>query len=204
MRVTLTDGATPVLQAFRRAVRPAEVRRAVGTACTRLTQGHLRGLGPNKRGWPSTGFYAGAAVGTAWNPTPTGVQIEIDNAARPGAMRQRYYGGTINMKDKLLTIPAAAAFYGQKATDFDNLRFAILGGHKALVVGKGGTGKVDFATGRSRAVKGAGVRAAAMVAYWLRESVDQDPDEGVLPTAEEYAEAAIDSVVSLAVKAGVK
>ncbi len=203
------DTATPALKALDSVLSPrsnARLQQAVGRECVLLTQRHLGALGPNKNGWPSTGFYKGAARGTDFDVTETGVVIRVDNERAPGGMRQRYHGGTISMKDKLLAIPARAEFYGHSPTEFTNLRFFMFAsGTKTFVIGKGGVGKVNFQTGRERSVSGAGAREQAMVAYWLKESVNQrDGDPDVMPSPQEYAEtakAAIVDVVEEALKA---
>lgn len=192
------DRATPSVLGVQRALAEARVKRAVGTACALLTKNHLNALPPNKMGWPSTGFYKGAARGTAWEPTQEGIVIKIDNENAPGAMRQRFHGGTITKKDKMLTIPARAEFYGQKATDFTNLRLVVFhSGAKALVIGKGGVGIVDFGTGKEKSVKGAGARQAMMVAYWLRDSVTQKGNPGVIPSNSDFVSVAKEAVIKL-------
>lgn len=192
------DTATPRLQQLQVATSPDVVRRAVGGECVRLAQRHLIANGINKRGWPSAGFYTGAARGTSWDATPEGIKIYIDNEAKPGAMRQRYHGGTIKAKDRLLTIPAQAQFYGHSATEFTNLRFVkFKSGAMALIVNTRGAGRVNFATGREHNVSGAGARSAGMVAYWLKEEVTQQGDPSIIPTQDEFASAAIDAVVQL-------
>jgi hypothetical protein len=194
----ISDTATPALDSLQVKLSPNSIKRAVGRDCTLLVQDHLRSLGPNKRGWPSTGFYAGAAKGTSWDMVPEGIVIRVDNDNAPGAMRQRFHGGPIDAKDKLLTIPARAEFYGHRATEFDNLKFMMFrSGAKALVIREGGTGLVNFGTGRSRNVKGAGVRSAGMVAFWLVEHVDQDADPDVIPSEEALADTAIAAVIDL-------
>lgn len=199
------DEATPAILQSLRVTSPLNIKRAVGGACVRAVQMHLRALGPNKQGWPSTNFYEGAARGTTWNETPEGIALEIDNAARPGAMRQRYYGGTINAKDKLLAIPARAEFYGHSPTEFTNLQFVpFASGAMAFVIGQGGVGKVNFKTGREQNVKGAGARAQAMVAFWLVDHVDQDANPDVLPSMEKLTEVAMDSVVKLVTEGSAK
>jgi len=192
LSITITnDTATPFLHSLTDGSDDAAKKRSVGLAITQLTQDWVRNLGTNKRGWPTTNFYAKAASNAAFVETADGVMMSIDHPDKPGAMRQRYHGGTINMKDKLLTIPARAEAYGRTATSFDNLRFVRFNsGAMALVIGQGGTGLVNFSTGRSRSVRGAGVRAAGLVMFWLKESVDQQPDETVLPPDEAYVEAA--------------
>lgn len=192
------DTASPGLAALHRLLGKDSVARVVGTACTRLVQDHLNGLGPNKQGWPSTGFYAAAARGTSWDKTDDGVEIHVENENAPGAMNQRFHGGTINAKDKLLTIPARAEAYGHRATEFTNLRLAVFAsGSMALVVGSGGIRQVNFRTGRERSVVGAGARSESIVMFWLKSSVDQDPDPGVLPTSEQLGQAATGAVLEM-------
>lgn len=188
----VNDGATPLLRDLGRIAGDPEVRVGALNACLDLTRNYLRALPPNGRGWPSTGFWKKAADGTTGELTSDGFHILIENEDAPGAVKFRYYchingSGTIEMKDKLLTIPARQEFYGKKATDFDNLRFVMFkSGAKALVIGKGGTGIVDFSTGKSKWVRGAGARMASMIAYWLVESVTQTQATPVVPDREAY------------------
>lgn len=199
--VDINEDAGPMIRSSLKTTSPQNIKAAVGTACVRFVKQHVRSLGTNKRGWPSTGFYAEAARGTTWDETADGIMIEIDNPSHPGSMRQRYYGGEIHMKDKLLAIPARAEFYGHDPGEFTNLSFVPFGsGARALVIGKGGVGKVDFSTGRERNLKGAGVRSEAMVAYWLVESVDQKADPNVMPNMKQLSDVAIGAVVALVVQ----
>lgn len=197
VRIT-KDTATPAIKRLRQALTPTSIKRVVGATCLRLLQGHLRAKGPNKRGWPSTGFYEASARNSNWDETPEGVSLTADHPEKPGSLRQRYHGGTIRMKDKMLAIPARAEFAARSPTEFTNLRLAVFrGGSVALVVGKGGVGRVDFSTGRERNVKGAGARSEAMVAFWLKEEVNQDADPTVIPTNEQFIAAAKAAILTL-------
>lgn len=198
------DDVTPALKTLRLKLKAlGAIKRSVGAACTRLTQNHINALPKNKHGWPSTGFWQGAAKGTTWDSTSNGVLISIDNAAKPGAFRYQFKGGTIRMKDKLLTIPAGPQFYGEKATDFTGLRFANLGGHKALIVGKDGAGKVNIDTGKYtskakyRGIGKAKARLGLIVAYWLKESVSKPANPAVIPDGQKYIDTAIQAVIDL-------
>lgn len=184
----LEDTTGPLLAGLSKIASHSETRLEMARRCVALTQGHVEGLGENKRGWPTTGFYKAVAKdGVASEQESYGFAITADHPIKPGAMRQRFHGGTINMKDKLLTIPARAEFYGHSPTEFTNLRFVLFAsGAKALVIGKGGVGKVDFETGREKNVRGAGARAALMVAYWLKESVTQTGNANGMPKPQEY------------------
>ena len=186
----LQDTGTKLVRNLIRIASIENVRIAAMLACVELTRNFIHRLPPNKRGWPSTQFWQGVQV--SGSPTPGGFELAIDNPERPGAFAFRHRcwvngTGTINMKDKLLTIPARSEFYGQKATNFTNLRFVMFrSGAKALVIGKGGVGRVDFATGMEHSVRGAGRRTAMMVAYWLVESVTQRGKYPVIPDRQDY------------------
>ena len=188
----LYDGATPILRAMQAISEAPSVRQAAMNGCVERTRNYLMAMPSNRMGWPSTGFYKKCAAGTTGAMDNEGFHVLVENADAPGAIKFRYYchingTGTINMKDKLLTIPARAEFYGRRATDFDNLRFALFAsGAKALVIGKGGTGLVDLGTGTSHMFRGTGPRAAGVVAYWLVESVTQTQPTSVIPSNDEY------------------
>lgn len=168
-----------------------DIMQDLADKCVRHTKQHVLANGTNKQNWPSTHFYRAVAQnGIDYQVvSDESFMVSIDHPDKPGSMRQRYHGGDIRAGDKLLTIPARAEFYGHSATEFTNLRFVqFASGAKALVIGAGGVGRVDFATGTERSVRGAGARSQAMVAYWLRDSVHQDEDESVVPTEQEYME----------------
>lgn len=188
------DTVTPETVKLVKALASSALRRHVGAAVLTMTQAHLRTLSGNAQGWPSTGFYKKAALGARMEATQDGARILLDNEDAPGALKHQYNQGqdgrtTINMKDKLLTIPARSEFYGHSAGEFSNLRFVMFAsGTKALVIGTGGAERVDFGGGRSN-TKGIGARTRSMVAYWLKESVEQDAKPEVLPTKETYLNA---------------
>src|SRR5437867_3752129 len=92
------DEVTPTLRAMIEALEPNEMNRAIGEKCAKLIQNHLLSLGPNKKDWPTTGFYAGVATATeayGWDFDANGVTFFVDSAEHPGAMRQRFHGGPI-------------------------------------------------------------------------------------------------------------
>lgn len=210
------DDATPAVEQLGKLLTSREVKRAVGTACVKHIQDHFRALPDNKRGWPSSGFWDGAARGTTWDYSPDGIVIQADNEERPGALRFQYHGGTVTAgkntscvgggPTKNLAIPARQEFYGHSPCAFTNLRFVMFAsGAKALVIGEAGVGQIDFKTGRERQVKGAGVRSQAMVAYWLVPEATIPPYKNMIPTSEELSETAIKAVADLLEeKGGVK
>ena len=207
VRIT-RDDVTPSLRQVVERMGPAVRADVVGAACVKATQVWLGNRPPNKRGWPSQGFYKDCAAGTDYRVEGSRAIISVDNEKAPGAIRHQFYGGTIRMKDKKLTIPAGPQFYGKRAGDFTDLRLAVFGrgGPAALVVRKGGTGTVNFATGKGRHVKGAGVRAVAaahaqgreLVAFWLKDEVTQEANPEVIPPEDMYKEVAVAALEELA------
>ena len=197
IQITVTkDTATAAVADLALLLASRMLRDETGKKTTEMTQRHLRQLPPNKMGWPSLGFYKDAANGTDYVTTDDGFVISVDNENAPGAMKHQYNLGqegrtTINMKDKLLTIPARQEFYGKSAGQFANLRFGMFAnGTKFLYIGQGGADRVNFQTGRSHSdQRGIGARSAMMVAFWLKESVEQDAKPEVLPTKETYLNA---------------
>lgn len=190
--VTIKDNSTKRLAQLETFMKGSlvEVKEEIGQEEQLLFAQHLTALPPNSRGWPSTGFYKKTSVW--YELTAATVLIKVDNESKPGAFRQRVYGGVIKAKNgKYLTIPARQEFANKRARDFTNLRFvSFASGAKALVIGQGGTGRLNFKTGRDQKVRGAGARSEAMVAYWLKESVSQEPDPSVVPTKEQVIDAA--------------
>lgn len=193
----LKDTATPMLHDITLIASHPETRAEMARRCVELTSNHVAALGPNKQGWPSTGFYKAVAGNVKSVDSQGEFSVLVDHPQKRGSMRQRYHGGTIHMKDKLLTIPARQEFSGRKATDFSDLRFVMFASEtKALVIGKKGAGLVNFATGKSSNPRGAGARERGMVAYWLKEEVTQDADHGVIPTEQQYQNQCINVLLS--------
>ena len=195
------DDATPAIAELKGALTAERIKRAVATSTVKLTKDYLNKLPPNKRGWISSGFYKDAAKGTTFDFTDTGVLIQIENENALGAMRFRYHGGTITAKNVAnLAIPAREEFYGHSPTEFNNLRFVMFAsGAKALVIGKGGTERVNSNTWQSGrgTSKGTGARTAMMIAYWLVPSVTQQGNKNVIPSNDAYVDTAKQSIIEL-------
>lgn len=197
--IVVNDGATPKLEAVTKFFGAPAVSRYAGRAALAMTKAHLNGLSGNKMGWPSQGFYQGAARGSAMVSEAGSIRISVENYDHPGAIKHQYNRGQdgptfIVAGDHLLTIPARAEYYGHRAGEFTNLRFVMFkSGAKALVVGTGGNSRTNFKTGHESS-KGIGKRTAGMVAYWLKDMVEQAAKPEVLPTRSQYSE-----VVKLAV-----
>jgi hypothetical protein len=193
--ITITqDSATPKLEAVSRFMGQRAATRYVGRAVLAMTRAHLAGLSGNKQGWPSQGFYAGAARGTTLSVDGSDVRLLIDNADAPGAIKHQYNQGQegtthIFAGDKLLTIPARAEFYGHRAGEFQNLRFVkFASGAMALVVNTGGAVRIGMRNNKpTENNRGIGARTAGMVAFWLTDHVEQAAKPEILPTPMQYA-----------------
>lgn len=188
------DGATPFLRDVNRIAQDPEIRRAVMNASLELTRNYLMALPPNKRGWPSTGFWQGAAKGTTGELTTDGFSILIDNADAPGAVKFRYYchvngSGTITMKDKFLTIPISPISYGHRAKDFQDL-FLLKTPKGAYLVQQGES--ISASTGNAIMRRGIGgnggrrIKANLVFLFKLAASVTQGQDLPVIPDREAY------------------
>lgn len=190
------DGATPLLRDLNRIAHDPEIRKAALNASLELTKNYLLSLPPNKRNWPSTGFWKGAASGTSGKLTSDGFSILIDNDDAPGAVKFRHYchingSGTITMKDKFLTIPISPISYGHRAKDFQDL-FLIKTPKGAYLVQSGES--ISASTGNAIMRRGIGgnggrrIKANLVFLFKLAASVTQGQDLPVIPDRESYVE----------------
>jgi hypothetical protein len=176
------DEIGPAARRLQIGLQPDRLFPIVGRSGVNTIREHLFGLNqtrPNAMGGARTNFYASAARGTHFDAVADGVKISINQVG----MAQRYFGGVITAKKvKLLTIPACPEAYGHRASEFPGLTFVVLGGKPALV-------RYAQTILGSRTVKGQkrfyGKRKVEFqVMFWLKHSVDQAPDETVLPYTE--------------------
>ena len=199
MIITVTrDQATPAIAALMDRVRPERLQSAVGSAGVRLVATHLRGLGTNKRGWPSTGFWADAARATDWQPMPGGVRVTISKIG----VRQRYYGGHIApVRARALTIPISPVAYGHTAGDFPGSFVLRVKSGAAYIVQPGQ--QVSEKTGRMirRGAEAKGnanrrIKATLNFLFKLVGGVDQKPDPNVLPSKQAILDTAKDAILA--------
>ena len=191
-RITITkDSATPAVDALLAKCTTKRLGVIVGPALTRLTQDHLRANGQNKKGWPTTHFWADAARATSWQLAGDYVFITVNKIG----VRQRYYGGTISpVRAKALAIPISPVSYGHVPADFPGL-FLLVCRKGAYLVQPGE--EVSEKSGRLvKRKKNAGgnvsrrSRASLNFLFKLAGGVDQPPDPGCIPTAEKLQTAA--------------
>lgn len=187
------DTATPALAEAAASLTPQRMAAAVGPACARVVNRHLRSLGTNKRGWPSTHFWADAARATNWSHDPEGVLIKINKVG----VRQRYHGGHIGPVNKeALAIPISPVSYGHTPRDFPGAFVLRTKSKGAYIVQYGET--VGQQTGAPVTRQGGNaskrLKATLIFLFKLSSGIDQEPNPDVLPTHEEMREAAIDAL----------
>lgn len=145
---------------------------------------------PNKNNWPKTHFYSQASKATNYKVLSDS-DAEI-NISGPAGIGQRYRGGVINKKEHRLTIPAAPEFYGHRAGEFHNLVIKVLGrknGKLVMALVTATATNIEFSKHKrkdgTRKITPTSTTLGGKVAYWLVNSVKQDPDPGVLPDIQE-------------------
>ena len=166
IQVDVSGHPEALLQRMEQALKPEQIGPLLGRAGVNLLREHFVQLDssrPNALGGERTHFYSSAAEGTSFTVDAEGALLAVNKIG----IRQRYYGGTVEAKDKLLTIPARAETYGHRASEFNDLRcITFKSGAKALV-------ELPAAKGDK-----------LVVMFWLRESVTQRADPTVLPSDE--------------------
>lgn len=194
MGVAITvDTAAPLLKEIQSAFAPANAANELGPRCSKLVRQNFLSLGENKKGWPSTQFWARAAEATTW-------AVEIGDRAlniicNQIGVRQRLEGGDIRpVNAGALTRPADPEAYGKSAREFSNLRFAMQLNPETgrimpcLVEAEASQIKIGKARTHGNYVTVTHVASTTgkHVMYWLAGGVHQDPNPGVLPSNEDW------------------
>ena len=178
------DGSTRPLQHTLAALEPERVNPVLARAVSNQTRRHLfarDSTHANTMGGKRTHFYGDCARSTLSGVEPDGFFVSINQVG----FRQRLEGGTIQMQNKLLTIPARSEAYGRRATEFNNLRFVMFrSGTKALMTSNRPSGYARSSKTGVKLKKAA--RMPGLIMFWLVPSVTQKPDPGVLPTEQDY------------------
>jgi hypothetical protein len=175
---------------------PAGLHSDIARACAAVLETHLKRL-DNERANPMGGkrshFYSVAAGTVRGEVTTDGAEIVVNKVG----LRQRWLGGTIYAKNgRFLTIPARAESYGIPARQFPRpLRFVkFKSGACALVIddrAEAGESMDDAGNVTvKRRKRNKRMKTGGLVEYWLKESVYQSPDPSVLPTEQEFQDAA--------------
>ena len=187
-RIERVAGDPAAARRLAAAIRPATINPVVGRSGVNTLREHFFGLNasrPNRLGGKRTQFYADAARGTSSVTQPDGALISVNQVG----IRLRLLGGTVRAGangsgKKWLTIPARAEAHGKRAGEFNDLRFVFFEHGAALVRNEQTTlkRKRDRKTGKVSYV--AGEERGGEVMFWLKRSVTQKPDPGVLPRPE--------------------
>lgn len=187
------DTASPFAKAVARGIERRSYGPAVGEAGKLVLMDHFAGKEAQAAGASQTaagnpklghvGLYADFARATSWRVVGDGVEVSINHPA----IHQRLRGGIIKpVNASYLTLPAREGAYGKRVAEigialkfgfaFDD-RLGVM--RKALIAENAVTKEVGRArkdgTRRTKTVKEAGVY------YWLVRSVNQEPDDTVLP-----------------------
>jgi hypothetical protein len=181
------DGASGRVAKLAGAMTPQRLAAATGPAVQNLFTGHLRRKGKNKRGWPSTGFWAGAARSTSWATVPEGALVSVNQVG----VRQRYFGGTIKpVNAKALTIPISPVAYGHTAKDFPG-SFVLQTKRGAYIVQASSPTQKETKSESRKRMRGLGGNASKRLAaglnflFKLSAGVEQAADPDVLPEKDE-------------------
>lgn len=193
----VSDDATPALRELMESLTPARFAGRVGPKLAELTETHLAALGPNVKGYPSTGFYEKFARNVRWLPQTNGVAVAILPAVingRQAGLGLRVFGGTITPQTaKMLAIPISPVSYGHVPSDFPGL-FLLKTPTGAYLCQRGED--LAAAKGKTRIARGLGgnvgrrLRAGLNFLFKLVASVTQDGNRDVLPSDDELLETA--------------
>lgn len=194
----IKDTARPALQRLLAKLTPQRRAAAVGPAVARLLQRHFLGNGRNKRGWPTTNFWARAARATSWSGRDNGDALVSVNQI---GVRQRWKGGAIApVHAKALAIPISPVSYGHLPSEFPGL-FLLRTKKGAYLVQYGdGAGRETKAAAakRVRGLKGnhsRRIKAALNFLFKLSGGVEQQPDDSVMPAMDAILQAAKDALL---------
>lgn len=190
-KISVTDHATPAVDALLAKCSPKRMVTILGPGLTRFTQDHLRANGHNKRDWPTTNFWADAARATTWQAAGDYLFISINKIG----VRQRFYGGTIApVKAQALAIPISPVSYGHVPKDFPGL-FLLKTKKGAYLVQAGEELNAKGKNVKRGKLAGGNVsrrnRAQLNFLFKLVGSVYQPPDPGCIPSQDELAEAGL-------------
>jgi hypothetical protein len=191
--LTFSENVRPLMRDIPRSVSSKAAGQAVGIGIRRVVRTWLRDLDQNKPsqhsqdlpGSQSTHYYAKAAESVTV-PTVEGNRVYV--SITQVGFRQRFLGGPIQpINGKYLTIPGSALSYGTRASEFTDLKFALVKDDQgflrpALVSDEGNqfTG-----TAGDRGKQGSKkTLTVGDVVFWLVRSVMQQPDPSIVPGPE--------------------
>lgn len=196
--VRYTPPATSGIANLIAALNSGAQKKVVGVAAVRALKDHLvhrEQTDPHRSatalGAPPTGLYADMAQSTSYNITGPGLDITISH----NAARQRIEGGEIKPGPgkQYLTIPARREAYGRRAATVGiplKFGFAPDPAHnntlRRALVAASGSGKKKANQRQARQDNGA--------YFWLVRAVEQDGDDTILPTDDQFFSAVFDAL----------
>jgi len=177
--IDIRDEATPALARFTDAMR-REVAPAIGTAVVDLFQQNFRSLPSNAQGFPSSGFWAGAARSTNYLVLADSVVINVDKQG----VRQRLQGGTIlpTGGKKYLTVARHPESYGKRAREFSNLKFSIVPGYGPALVAQRAVATEIASKRGNKGLKAVASLLGLVVMFQLIRRAFQKPNPKVIPS----------------------
>lgn len=199
LRTNATDHATPAIEAKIAKCSPQRLRAIVGPALNSHVKRHLIRNGTNKKGYPSTNFWADSARGTSWFTNAANGVIII--AINKIGVRQRFHGGTIKpVKASALAIPISPVSYGHVPRDFAGLfllktkKGAYLVQRDALPAGK----ESKTAAKKRRSALGGNAKRRLSgelnFLFKLMGSVTQRPNPDCIPSSDALMEIAMQRI----------
>jgi hypothetical protein len=183
VNLKITDRITPHLAQLKVGLSPARLNPRIGATAQQTFVNHFRALdvsNRNKIGGSPTHFYADGARQTFFTVLANGVQISCSKLG----MMQRWKGGeiTAGKTSQWLTIPNTSEAYGHTARDFSNLRFALFSPTlAALIAPATGATKATRTTKGGKKVNAEVKGTQNAVMFWLKKSVMQQANEGIVP-----------------------
>lgn len=184
----ITDTATPAVEVLLQRCSPRRLVSVIAPVLARLWRERLLSLGTNKKGWPTTHFWRRAANSLSVQVADDGVTLTV---AQTGVC-QRWLGGPIStVKAGALTIPISPLSYGKTAADFPNLTLIRTPKGVYLVQLPGASSTTRGARNKIRQSRIAG---PPLFLFRLAQSVNQTGNPDVVPTNEEFAEAALAAI----------
>ncbi len=186
----ITDEATPILEQLRGLKDDRQrLNQRVADSCAVLTRNHLAGLNKHdtaqRLGGTPTGYYAKKAESVEASATDEAATVSIATGDTMEAFARVDGPVTIVPRNaKYLTIPANGAAYGHRAREFGDLKFIPYAtGARALV-----KQTISIEPGKKPGTTRKVYHNVPF--YWLRPSVTLSQDRSILPSDEEFLNAA--------------
>jgi hypothetical protein len=192
---SLRGNVTPAIEEVIAKTQPKRVAGVISEPARVFWRDRFISLGRNKHGWPSTGFWEGAARDTRSAVVDQGLLL---TCSKLGA-RQRWLGGRITpQKARALAIPISPVSYGHSPSEFPGLFLMKTAKGAFLVQAQDAFNrtKKDFQTNARQlgGNKKRRLRAGLNFLFKLSAGVNQLPNERVVPTADEFTEVAMGAI----------